>query len=314
MTGAQLLLMIIVTGLACYGQGSPGNGAMTLHGKDERYRIGLQDVLNVQVDRHSDLNQTVPVEPNGTISLFRLDHPIIAACKTEEQLAADIRAAYMENYLKDPQVHVRADQKSQAIYVMGAVDKPGAYFVTRRFHLLEVLAQAGGPTKDAGSRLVVVRGGSPSTCKDTALDDTDVAMIGFKIRDVQEGKRVFWMQPGDIISVLKSDMIYVYGNVNKQGAYPISDPTTLTQALAKAEGLKAAAKSDKIRILRQKGDTEAREELIFDLKLIDKGTVKDPLLEPNDIVAVSQDSTKAVLHGVGDALQKGIPSILYRFP
>src|SRR4051812_9504782 len=109
MTGAQLLLMIIVTGLACYGQGSPGNGAMTLHGKDERYRIGLQDVLNVQVDRHSDLNQTVPVEPNGTISLFRLDHPIIAACKTEEQLAADIRAAYMENYLKDPQVHVRAD-------------------------------------------------------------------------------------------------------------------------------------------------------------------------------------------------------------
>jgi len=315
MTLAQLVLLAGGAVLTGYSQATPGDAAVALNGKDERYRIGLMDQITVVVDRHADLTQIVPVEPNGTIRLFRLDRPISAACKTEEQLAADIRTAYMENYLKDPQVHVRADQKSQTLYVIGAVDKPGSYFVTRRYHLLEILAQAGGPTKDAGSRLVVVRGGSQSACRETtAPADADVSVVSFKIRDVYEGKKTFWMQPGDIVSVLKADMIYVYGNVNKQGAYPIPDATTLTQALAKAEGLKVATKRDKIRILRQKGDSFDREELIFDLGLIDKGKAKDPFLEPNDIVAVSQDSTKAILFGVGDALQKGIPSILYRVP
>src|SRR4051794_28957712 len=61
---------------------------------DDRYRIGFQDVLDVQVDRHADLNQRVPVNANGTIILFRLDRPIVAVCKTERELADDIAAAY----------------------------------------------------------------------------------------------------------------------------------------------------------------------------------------------------------------------------
>src|SRR5690349_10035421 len=60
---------------------------------DDRYRIGYQDMLEIQVDRHSDLNQRVPVNANGTIELFRIDHPIVAVCKTERELATDIAAA-----------------------------------------------------------------------------------------------------------------------------------------------------------------------------------------------------------------------------
>ena len=62
--------------------------------KNDRYRIGFQDVLNIQVFRHPDLNQTVPVSPNGTIILFRLDRPVIAVCKTERELATEIAGAY----------------------------------------------------------------------------------------------------------------------------------------------------------------------------------------------------------------------------
>src|SRR4051812_8836338 len=98
-TGVQLVLLIATAAIVAFGQANPGDNSVALNGKDERYRIGLQDVVNVQVDRHSDLNQTVPVEPNGTIRLFRLDRPVVAACKTEEELATDIRTAYMENYL-----------------------------------------------------------------------------------------------------------------------------------------------------------------------------------------------------------------------
>src|SRR4051812_32346655 len=60
----------------------------------ERYRIGFQDILDIQVFRHADLSQRVAVSPNGTIALFRLDHPIVAVCRTERELATDIETAY----------------------------------------------------------------------------------------------------------------------------------------------------------------------------------------------------------------------------
>src|ERR671920_2005076 len=104
----------------------------------------------------------------------------------------------------------------------------------------------------------------------------------YKIRDVLEGKENLWMQPGDIVSVLDFDMIYVYGNVNKQGSVKLKQPLTLRQAIIEAEGFKPASKKDKIRILRQKPDGSDWDTLTFDLKDIDSGKVTDPFLMAND--------------------------------
>jgi polysaccharide export outer membrane protein len=172
-------------------------------------------------------------------------------CKTERELAKDIADAYKEKYLKDPQVAIAvSEQRSRAIAVIGAVEKPGNYFISKRVHLLEMIANAGGPNKEAGTRLLVARAGSNSVChdKDDLIDD-NVNVLDFKLRDVQEGKQTLWMQPGDVVSVLDADVVYVYGNVNKQGALKVREPITLTQALASAEGLKPAATQDKVRIL-----------------------------------------------------------------
>ena len=49
--------------------------------KDERYRIGFQDALEIQVFRHPALSQRVNVNTNGTINLFQLKEPIVAVCK-----------------------------------------------------------------------------------------------------------------------------------------------------------------------------------------------------------------------------------------
>jgi len=283
---------------------------------NERYRIGFQDVLNVQVFKHPDLNQTVAVSPGGTISLFRIDHPLVAVCKTESELAAEIRNAYKEKYLRDPLINVVvAQQRSQSIAVIGAVEKPDTYFVNRRTHLLEMLAMAGGPNKEAGTRLIVARAGSTSNCKEPgSAEPDDIDVVTLKVRDVREGKTTFWLKPGDVVSVLDSDIIYVYGNVNRQGSYPVREPITLTQAIVNAEGLKPAAKKEKIRVLRQKDGSPDREELIFDLNLIDKGQIKDPYLEPNDIVAVSENKTKAILQGLANMIKGTVPNMIYRIP
>jgi len=284
---------------------------------NNRYRIGFQDVLSIQVFKHPDLTQTVPVSPNGTISVFRINEPIVAACKTERELAAELADAYKKTFIRDPQVTVVvADQKSQSVAVMGAVEKPGNIYVNHRIHLLELLALAGGPSKEAGTRLVVARTGSTSNCRDNSdpKDSDDIAVVGFKLRDIQEGKKTFWMQPGDVVTVAPADLIYVYGNVNKQAVFPVREPITLTQAIVTAEGLKPAANKDKIRVLRQRDGSAEREELIFDLNQINKGKVKDPYLEPNDIVAVSEDKAKSILLGFANSIKNSVPNVLYRFP
>ncbi|MBV9216057.1 MAG: polysaccharide biosynthesis/export family protein [Acidobacteria bacterium] len=285
---------------------------------DDRYRIGYQDVIDVQVDRHPDLAQRVSVSPSGTLSLFRLDKPVLAVCKTDLELQEDIAKAYGATYLRNPEVHVTvAEQRSQSISVIGSVVKPGKYFVNRRIHLLEMLATAEGPSDKAGTRLVVARTGSNSTCQPTAVPDdqnAQVELVSFKIRDIQEGKQIFWLQPGDVVSVLDADEVYVYGNVMKQGSYAMKEPLTLTQAIVKAEGLAPAARKDHIRILRQKPGTADREELLFDLNAIDRGKAPDPFLEPNDIVAVSEDKVKSILNGLVTGIKNTIPNAIYRIP
>jgi polysaccharide export outer membrane protein len=288
--------------------------------KDERYRIGFQDQLEVQVFRHPELTQRVNVNTNGTINLFRLKEPIVAVCKTEEELASDVADAYRKDYLKNPQVKVLAvEQRSRAFAVIGAVEKPGQYMISRRVRLLELLAQAGGPSKEAGTRVLVASTGSTSNCRlnegPTTTSGDDVASyVAYPLKDIIEGKQNVVMKPGDIVSVLKADIIYVYGNVEEQGQVEIREPLTLTQAIASAKGVKQATDKGKIRVLRQKPGTTEREEFIYDLDAIIKRKVPDPFLEPNDIVAVSLDKTKDILNSIGRSLTNGIPSIFYRVP
>jgi polysaccharide export outer membrane protein len=284
---------------------------------EDRYRIGYQDTLAIQIFRHPELAQKVSVNPNGTINLFRIDAPLVAVCKTEQELAADIAEAYKKDYLRNPEVQVTAvEQKSQAFGVMGAVDKPGSYYINRRVRLLELLSFAGGPNKEAGSRVIVSRGGSNTNCQApgataTVYDNSE--LMTYRLKDVLEAKVNLYMQPGDVVYVADSDVIYVYGNVNKQGQVKITEPITLTQAIASSEGLKPATKKD-VRVIRQKPGSSERDEFVYNLSDIDKRKVNDPYLEPNDIVAVSEDKTRSILNAIKNSLTQGIPSLFYRVP
>jgi len=303
---------------ACLAQApSPSIGAAV---GDDRYRIGFQDTLDIQVFRHPDLNRRSQVNPDGTINLFRIDQPIVAVCKTELELAKEIAKAYEKDYLRNPEVNVVAvERKSQAVTVIGAVKKPGSYYIDKRIQLLTLLGFAEGPDLEhVGTRLVVFRPGSVSNCKaagpgaEAPNDKTE--LFAFKLRDVEEGKSTFWMEPGDVVSVQVSDKVYVYGNVNKQGVFDMKEPLTLTQALTAAGGMKSATEMDNIRVVRQKPGTTEHTEFVYNFKEIAKGNAADPFLEPNDIVAVSRDKTQSILNSIGTAMTQGLPSIFYRVP
>lgn len=287
---------------------------------EQRYRIGYQDTIEVVVFKHPELSGNYSINPDGTIFLPRLDAPVAAVCKTELELKDDITAAYKKDYLKNPFVNVRTiDQKSQAFGVIGAVEKPGYYYINRRVHLLELLTIAGGPSKLVGTQLIVARTGGSSFCQENTAaknnnDNPEIELLNFKIKDVQKAQEYLWMKPGDIVSVSEADPFYVQGNVNKPGMFYLKGPTTLMQALATAEGFKPSSNKDSIRILRQKPGSSEREDLVFKLKDIESRKIQDPLLQANDIVAVSEDKVKSILNSVKKAVTDGIPSIIYRVP
>lgn len=281
---------------------------------NEKYRIGFQDTLEIQVFRHPELSQVVNVSPDGTILMPRIDKPITAVCKTERELAATVGTLY-KSYLRNPFVSVRAvEQRSQPFAVIGAVEKPGSFFLNRRVRLLELLAFAGGPkVEKAGAKIQVARIGNVAGCAEETDESDEVVFLGYKISDVMKGNENPWMEPGDIVSVLEAEEAYVVGNIIKPTKISLKEPVTLTQAIAIGGGLAPEAKTSRVTIQRQGANSSLTTETVYDLKEIRDKKIADPVLQANDIVNVPKDGVKSVRNGVIKALSGGVGSIFYRF-
>lgn len=291
---------------------------------DERYRIGLQDVLEITVYRHPELSQpNIRMDETGKLRLPRIDTAILAICKTENELGAEIANLYKQNYLRDPYVTVFVkEQNSQPLSVIGAVEKPGSFFTNRRLTLLELLSFAGGQdVARAGSKIQVARVGGISGCKvesnsETAenLDADTPTFFSYNLEDVLKGKTNPVMRPGDIVVVLESEQAYVTGNVVRPQSVPLKQSVTLTQAIAAAGGILPATKKTQVRIVRQGSVGGAKQELMYDLAAIKDKKIPDPLLQANDIVEVPTDKVKDFTNNLVKALTGGASSLFYRIP
>jgi polysaccharide export outer membrane protein len=106
------------------------------------YVIGADDTLHVSVWKEPDLTATLPVRPDGKISLPLLND-VQAAGLTPMQLAASLTEK-LKKYLADPRVTVVVTQmNSQRIYVTGEVQHTGAMSLLPNMTVLQALASAG---------------------------------------------------------------------------------------------------------------------------------------------------------------------------
>src|SRR5205809_5992990 len=106
------------------------------------YVIGADDTLHIDVWKEPDLTATLPVRPDGMISLPLLND-VQAAGLTPMQLAASITEK-LKKYLADPRVTVVvAQMNSQRIYVTGEVLHTGAMPLLPNMTVLQALASAG---------------------------------------------------------------------------------------------------------------------------------------------------------------------------
>ena len=119
------------------------------------YIIQPGDVLEIQVWKESEVTKTVPVRPDGKISL-PLINDVPAAGLTADQLTADLTERF-KKFISDPQVTVIVTQvNSQRIYVMGEVTRGGTYPLLPGMTVLQGLSDAGGFTPFANPKKIYV--------------------------------------------------------------------------------------------------------------------------------------------------------------
>ncbi len=157
------------------------------------YKIGPQDMVRVDVWKEPDLSRTIPVRPDGKISLPLLND-VQAAGLTAMQLAAAIREG-LTKYITNPQVTVTvAEINSQRVYVTGEVMRPGAQPLLPGMTVLQALTSAGGFTQFAKIKSIYV----------LRTEDGKQVKHPFNYKNVINGKKPgdnILLQPGDTIVV-----------------------------------------------------------------------------------------------------------------
>jgi polysaccharide export outer membrane protein len=160
---------------------------------DSEFKLGPDDVIEVSVYQEKDLSATVPVRPDGKISL-PLVGEMPASGKTAVELQKEI-AQKLKQYIADPAVTVVVKEvNSPKVSVMGEVKTPGVYKIKDRATLLDALALAGGLTDFAKKDKITVLRPEPNG---------DLRYIKVNIGDQIKGKRP------DPFYVLPYDKIYV---------------------------------------------------------------------------------------------------------
>jgi polysaccharide export outer membrane protein len=305
-----VFLMLLGGGGAAAQQGAEtaGNRAASSRSADwttsASYRIGPADVLDIRMLNKPQLSRdSVRVDENGMI-MMPLIGEVRAGCKTEKELAREISTLYLE-YQKNPQVDVFVKEyQSQAVAVIGAVRTPGRFQMQRRVRLLEMLSFVGGPSERAGRTLQVVHNStSARACAESSIkselpplpdSDTEEGVVAYDLRETLKGAEQSnpYVRAGDIITILEADQVYVVGNVLRPSSLQLTEPLSVSRAIAMAGGLMPDTKSERVRIVRQLPGGGGKKEIVVDLKAIDKQRAEDVLLQANDIVDVPTSGTK----------------------
>lgn len=156
------------------------------------YVIGPDDVLHIAVWKEADLTATLPVRPDGQISLPLLND-VQAAGMTPMQLASSLTEK-LKKYLADPRVTVVVAQiNSKRIYLVGEVARTGAMPMLPNMTVLQALSTA-GLTQFANTKKIYVM---------RTQDGKQVKMpVNYrKLVKGQDVDRNYVLRPGDTIVV-----------------------------------------------------------------------------------------------------------------
>lgn len=194
MTGACVLLLAAgLNAAAAAPEARPAPNVPPDASGPAGYRIGPEDVLEIDVWSKPELSRKVPVRPDGRISLPLLND-VQASGLTPMELR-DILLGRFAEYVTAPEVSVIVTEvRSFRVSVLGEVARPGRFELKSQARLVDALAMAGGLTQYASrSNIVVLRSNGHGL--ETHRFDYD------KLRAADPRMVNFFLQPDDVLLV-----------------------------------------------------------------------------------------------------------------
>ena len=246
---------------------------------DLDYTIGARDVLRITVFNEEALSSDYPVEADGAVA-FPLIGRVDAGGLTLRQFEDALRARLADGYFRRPRLTVTVKEyRSQRVFIIGEVRQPGVYPLAVGMSLIEALATAGSTTALAAAEAAVIRGGRPSSEPTSPDESADAETIRIDLQALQTGDFAHnvVLRDGDTVIVPRAETIYVFGEVQQPGSYPIPADTTVMQALSLAGGATQFGALNRVRIVR-----------VVDGERIEIRVELTDLVQPDDTVIVPE--------------------------
>jgi protein involved in polysaccharide export with SLBB domain len=242
-------------------------------GNTQVYRVGIRDVLDIQLTDHPGRNSTLfTVLEGGVLEYPLADNPLVVSGMTPGEIATLLRQRI--KIFENPTVAVTVrDYASHAVTISGLVAAPGTKVLRREaVPLYTVLAEA--LILPEAERATITRPG--------------VAAIAVDLKDANLAATLVF--PGDVIKVAAApagptEFYFVGGEISSPGQKPYHAGLTLTQAILASGGTSATAGA-KVRVSRQAADGRLVTEE-YNLRKIQTGKTPDPILQNGDRVEVT---------------------------
>jgi polysaccharide export outer membrane protein len=276
----------------------------------DNYEIGSGDVLDVVVLGQPEMSGDMTVDSEGMLA-FPILGKIKASQMTTKELERKVTTLLADGYLKRPQVSIAVKEyRSQRVFVMGEVQRPGPYALKSDRSLLALLGDIGTLSPNAGHEVVVIRPPNesvvpsvtptvtptPSENGKAAPDEEDteneksaeseepVAVPGAEVfhidlEELRSGnpEANILLQAGDTVHFPRAAQIFISGHVGRPGSYRFQRGMTLLQALTLAGGVTERGSAGRTRVLRL---VEGKRKKV-------KVKLTEPV-EPNDTIVVPE--------------------------
>lgn len=236
--GALLAVLMLVGATPALSQTAAQSAGQAAG--ERGYVLGPSDAISVKVYGQNEFDIQTRVKPDGTI-VMPLIGKVQASGKNVIQLADEI-AERLErgNYLRDPIVNVEINEyNSRYVRVAGKVASPGLVPLDRNYRVLDVLLRSGW-VREGGSQFVLLRRSADN--KEVRLDTDELAKGG-------TGSDIT-LEAGDTLYIEDSELVFITGQVNRPGGYPLKPGMTIARLIAAAGGVAATGSSGKVNLKR----------------------------------------------------------------
>ncbi|KAB8051725.1 polysaccharide export protein EpsE [Janthinobacterium rivuli] len=234
-------------------------------------QLGAGDVLKISVYGNPDLALETRVSEAGEITFPLVGNVALGGLSVsaaEKKIGGLLESG---NFLRKAQVNIIVTSlQSQQVSVLGQVNRPGRYPIEGKRSVMDLLAMAGGIGVEGGDTVSLIRkrGGKPSK---ESIDVIDMVRNADLNRD-------FDLAGNDVIYVERAPRFYIYGEVQRPGAFRLERSMTVLQALSVGGGLTVRGTERNMRIKRR--DANGVMQVI---------TAKhDDLLQVDDVVYVQE--------------------------